>query len=441
MSVTQPALAPSTLSAVKLSTVESLVFSFLLVICMVQFGGAWYWGATDTSTFGADIYQPLGVPFRYLCWATIAGSTVLYLLNRPYTRLLRTAGPFLPMWVFGLVSGILGIDPVTSIRALLFWLVMALSACVGGLTLRPRLLLQVVFYTLGAMLVVSMVVSVAMPNLGTMIYGGEKVWRGVFAHKNGLGVVAMWTVVVAYLARPTVGNKQAIAVLLVSAICLVLSGSKGSLVVAISAIGYYVLLTILVRLRISTALAATAMTGGIVAASILAILLWIPVTSALGRDPTLTGRTVIWAAYIQHALDSWVLGQGPGSYSSVSAITEKLFQQLQAWGNIHQPHNSFIAAFGDGGLVGLTAYVGGIFYLTFVAPFRYRTPESLACAISGFLLLVGGLVEGRGVYFSSMDMMLVLILRSLAVRANLPDYPYRLGAKSFDNASPPARLR
>lgn len=396
----------------------------LFLICLVQFSTAWYWASLDLSEKNLEGGAPFSVPFRYLTWAAIAGCTVVYLYTRSGRTLAQVLAPFAAFLLIGFLATPLGDSIVDSVRALLFWFLMAFGAATCGLMLSPRQSLKILFWTLFVMLAGSLVVSVLFPDWGTHLYGFDNVWRGLFQRKNSLGIAAMWALVIAYFALPTLGPVKAGILFLLSAICLVMSGSAGSLAVSLGALGYFALLATLIRARLSTALGSSLLIGTVLALVVATLYLWEPVTTALGRDPTLTGRTVIWSMYLQEVQGHWLIGRGPGAFSPGSAISNRLFDLLLPFGAIRQPHSSYIIAIGEGGYLGLAAYVGALFYIAFVAPFRMRTPESLAAALAAFLVMMGGLIEGRGVYSTSFEAFLLIYFRALAVRSVLPDYPY-----------------
>ncbi len=94
-----------------------------------------------------------------------------------------------------------------------------------------------------------------------------------------------------------------------------------------------------------------------------------------------------------------------------------LFYMLEELGTIRQPHNAYILAFGEGGILGLTAYVSALAYMAFVAPFRHRTTESAICAMFAFAILLASISEGRGVFSSTVEGYLLLVFRTLSVRS------------------------
>ncbi|TQX89570.1 MULTISPECIES: O-antigen ligase family protein [unclassified Rhizobium] len=389
----------------------------LLVLCLIQFSGAWYWGGVDLTQEDLEGVQPFGVPFRYGVWLSISIAIFYYFTSHSYKAVGTALMPFLPFVGMGMISGIQGYSFINSFRIEIFWLLMALSGTIIGLLLPANLMARVMSLYLTVILILSIVLVIAVPKAGTEVYGGASVWKGAFQQKNYLGALAMWAAVFAFFFSKAVGRWKSLLLFLVAAICLVGSDSKGSLAVAFAAIGYYVLLMSMSRSRLSPFIGSAALIGTVLLLAVGVYFLWVPITGAFGRDATLTGRTDIWMAYLARVVDHWFLGQGPGAFTSVSPVTEDLFYQLAALGSIRQPHNIFIAVVGDGGVVGLFLFVSALFYVAFVLPFQKRTFEARLCAIGAFLIIVGGMVEGRVGYNASLDSFFLSLLLAARVRA------------------------
>ncbi len=389
----------------------------LLVLCLIQFSGAWYWGGVDLTQEDLEGVQPFGVPFRYGVWASISLAIFYYFSSYSYKAVGSALLPFLPFIGMGFISGVQGFSVVSSIRIEIFWLLMALSGTIIGLLLPANLMARVMSRYLTVILIISILLVVAVPTAGKEVYGGDSVWKGAFQQKNYLGALAMWATVFAFFFSKAVGRWQSLLLFMVAAVCLVGSDSKGSLAVAVAAIGYYVLLMSMSKSRLSPFIGSAALIGTVLLLAVGVYFLWVPITGAFGRDATLTGRTDIWMAYLGRVMDHWFLGQGPGAFTSVSPVTEDLFFQLAALGSIRQPHNIFIGVVGDGGVVGLFLFVAGLFYVAFVLPFQKKTFEARLCAIGAFLIMVGGMVEGRVGYSASLDAFFLSLLLAARVRA------------------------
>ena len=95
---------------------------------------------------------------------------------------------------------------------------------------------------------------------------------------------------------------------------------------------------------------------------------------ALGRDPTLTGRTEVWRHYLATIETRTLTGFGTGVFSTPSALNVAVGGTVpgQERAALHSPHSLYLGILGETGVVGLAAFVLAGLYLAFVAPFGAR---------------------------------------------------------------------
>lgn len=72
----------------------------LLVLCLIQFSGAWYWGGVDLTQEDLEGVQPFGVPFRYGVWLSISIAIFYYFTSHSYKAVGTALMPFLPLSVW-----------------------------------------------------------------------------------------------------------------------------------------------------------------------------------------------------------------------------------------------------------------------------------------------------------------------------------------------------
>jgi exopolysaccharide production protein ExoQ len=390
------------------------IFVFL---CLVQFSNAWYWPShTEFGNMTSPRYEKhFGVPFQYGMWLLIACVVGLHVARHGPDRMLVILKPWTLFWLVGVLAGVLGIQPVASLRHSTFWLVMAFSAATAGVELSPRQALAAVLASMLAMLAGSIVLALVAPGAGTEHYGSTAVWSGVFVSKNQLGwVAALACPIGVHGLRQDRMRALSASVLLAALVCMVFSQSKGALVAAVAGLGYMALLSMLSR-RFSDGLAALLAIGTGVGVVGLVKLVLPMALEMLGRDATLTGRTDIWDVYFSAMLQTPWLGQGPGSFTGLSTITEKLAAMLADLGGIYTPHNMFLGAFGDAGIFGLLAFCGSLLYIGVVDPMREGTPWARAMAGVCIVTIVGGMVEAHEVYSMGVGGFILVIGRAILV--------------------------
>lgn len=390
----------------------------LVLLCLVQFSSAWYWpshpefGDMNSHRFAKEF----GVLFRYPMWCLISGVVLLHVLRNGFGKIVTVLAPWLPFWFVGVLAGIVGFDPVASMRLLVFWLVMAVIAAVAGIELTPRQALGALIGSLLALLAVSAALAVLLPNAGTQSYGHSTVWSGVFISKNELGWVAAFALTLGlYGVAERSHTKLSACLLVLAVICLVQSQSKGSLLAAAAGAAYMCLLACLAK-RFSEALSAMMAIAIVLAGLVLGRALLPMLLDLLGRDATLTGRTDVWDVYLTAMMKTPWLGQGPGAFTGLSPITEKVAQMLADVGAIYTPHSMFLGAFGDAGILGLAAFCGSLLYVGLVDPMRDGTLLSKALAGMCVVTVVGGMVETHEVYNSGAGGFLLVFTRAILIR-------------------------
>lgn len=388
----------------------------LLFMCVVQFFGAWIYPKYEFggAALGSS-NKTLGVPFQYTLWLFILGASALFYRRRgvrPYVEVLQ---PFVPFFLIGLVAGAFGIDPFGSVRMLMLWSLMALSAVMLGYSIPPARALRALLWIMFGMLLLSTVWSVAMPSYGIQGGEGASLWRGLFLGKNVLGWIAALVLVVATAAyRPGQRRLPALTIVL-ALLCLVASGSKGSLVAAVAASAYGYFVPRLMRHVTPGFGTAIVLVGGL--CSIVLVALAAPIIlDLLGRDITLTGRTIIWKTYFLSMADTPWLGEGPGAYTSLSPITAILANRLNDLGAIATPHNMYLGVLGDAGLFGLFIFLGLMVYMALIVPAYRRTPLWMLSGTVGFLIMVDGMVETHEIFSPGPGWFLLILLRALALQ-------------------------
>ena len=134
--------------------------------------------------------------------------------------------------------------------------------------------------------------------------------------------------------------------------------------------------------------------------------------AAMGRNVTLTGRTTIWQAYFSRALDTWVFGAGPGSFTELSSATQDVGLRFQTLGRIYTPHNFFIAVFGETGIIGLLAY--GLAFATILFN-EWQVPHAKSRdLLQAFTLffLISGLDETHEVFGVGAGIFMIMLIRA-----------------------------
>lgn len=402
------------------------LYAIFVVMCLVQFSMAWIWDTPEFANLeGNSADKKFGVPYQYSIWLIIVGIFSLNFLQQKLHFALRVLKPFLPFWIIGCFAGVLGFSLVTSFRGLIMWMAMALAATLVGVNLPKKMALNSLFYGFFFIFLGSIALAVLNPEMGTQTYGDEAgVWRGMFLTKNQFGWVAAIGLVFALSAYKALPKNLRDVMIACALVCLLLSKSAGALLSALGAFGYSVWLRNLPT-NIGIEKASIIFLVSIATISIVFIMTFTPILEMLGRDPTLTGRTGIWAAFLEEIYKSPIIGRGPGAFTDVSPYTMPLALLLIEDGSIFTPHQMYIGAFGDAGILGLLSLLALLFYMVFVVPVKQRGLVTHSSAAVCMLIMLGGLMETHEIYRTGIGFFTLIFLRAVYI----PKAPKKIRTK------------
>lgn len=375
------------------------------------------------ATAGGTV-QALFTIGRYALWPLIIFGVGIHVLARGGQEIGKNMAIVMPFFMIGVVSAIFGFDLFTSLRMLMFWLFGVMAASAIGAEVPAYKVQKTLFAIMFVMMAASILLVLFVPSMAVGIDTrgpfGKGTWNGIFAGKNGLGWVAGYALVIcAFVPRTSIIVRLVMAALAVT--CLIFSGSQGSVAVVMATAAFVAVVWFLRRTSLSVGARASVLMA--------IVMITIPVSligsslalELLGRDASMTGRTDIWQAFFGRALNYWLIGAGPGSFTTGSSVTIDLTVALAKFGSILTPHNMFIAVFGETGIFGLIAYVSVLFYVAFVLPFRNERPIALATSSIAFMTAIGGIGETREVFGSAFAMFLLILMLSLTRKSTDQD--------------------
>jgi exopolysaccharide production protein ExoQ len=259
------------------------------------------------------------------------------------------------------------------------------------------LLRQQIYYLAWSLTIVSglsLLVSVLLPSYGVMQVINAGSWRGIFLHKNGLGLAMAVALVIFSLTlmQPSEegdhskqhskqhSKKQRWMTwsgLAIAFFLLLLSRSATGLTAGIVGVLTLPLYRILrFRYNLLVPVLTTLLFVVVAIATLIAIQ---PSGAAglLGRDVTLTGRTFIWANVWEAIGKKPLLGYGYSGFWTASNVYARLVWQLISWKPTH-PHNGLLKILLEigwgGALVAVSLFVAS-FVRALQALRRTRSPE------------------------------------------------------------------
>jgi exopolysaccharide production protein ExoQ len=203
----------------------------------------------------------------------------------------------------------------------------------------------------------SLIFVALFPNLGIMhVADLAGAWRGVFPHKNVLGpVMALAMFVELYvIVAATERSKWRFALLALYAALVVLSHSATALLLATgysAGAGLYLLWK-----RHRRAAALVVINGSIILVMGLIVVSSDPTLalSAIGKDPTLTGRTTLWEVVVAFIREKPVFGWGYRAMWVLDDPTTQLADRLTGGWGVTSSHNAFLEILLELGVAGMS---------------------------------------------------------------------------------------
>lgn len=267
--------------------------------------------------------------------------------------------------------------------------------------MREQMRLVAIALGIGGLL--SFFYAMAIPSVGRHV--GDKfdgAWKGIYSQKNNFSTTMTLTLLLFFVLgivnRPGLERQLARIGLAVSIIMIILSTSKSGLLIFM-AMMVVMVLTRLFRWRgrrsvLVLDLAGLGALGAIAGLSVT----WKDIVIGLGKDPTLSARTYIWAGAIDKIMDQPLLGYGRAAFwvpESLPALEVGLRADSKGFIPSHA-HNGFIDVAVDLGLIGLGLFIIGLLLTYLIAirrAYQAQEPEDLWPFAFLTLLVMSNLTE------------------------------------------------
>jgi O-antigen ligase len=259
----------------------------------------------------------------------------------------------------------------------------------------------------------SLAVMYLLPSYGAG-YAGE--WKGIFGHKNDLGIYILFLVSPAlFLKFDRVMRKVAISSVVVLSCVLVLkSESRTAWVLAALLAAYCVISRLLRHFKKLDSLIIFALLLLAITALIYVVFVnGAAVASSLGKGSDLSGRTRIWEAVLVAIAKRPLLGYGYGGFWN--QLEGESFNVISAVGfSLNHAHNGYLNLMLQLGIAGLAMFLWtlGRAILDWVHCYLAGERDSylLWCGAVLLLVVVGNLDESFILKYSSLVAMLYIVV-------------------------------
>jgi O-antigen ligase len=285
-------------------------------------------------------------------------SVIAYLLLRQASRIFRWLGAMqwtLPLATLVVASTLWSQFPLYTMRRSVAFALAGVFGLYLAMRFPVRRQLAILRITMLVLALGTIIMALGFPHLGLDASTGHHAdWQGVFTQKNACG--RMMVLATAVLLADWKPSWQRIASMALFLVVMYMSGSRSAWLIEVALLllwaGLMVAKRLEARARVLAALAALWFT----AASAVAAWLWLPaLLHWMGRDATLSGRTLIWKQTWIFILQRPLAGWGYDAFWR--GIQGEAFRVVAA---VHfmvfHAHNGFLEIWLELGLAGLLLF-------------------------------------------------------------------------------------
>ncbi|WP_255568062.1 O-antigen ligase [Brevundimonas sp. PAMC22021] len=257
-------------------------------------------------------------------------------------------------WPAWLMAGVLlvlafaskywSIDPEVTQRRVIAMAINAVFALYLGAAFRGAALPRLLMHTCLVMAVGSLIMVFAYPQIGVHQADNAGMWRGLWYEKNQMGLV-MVVGAASAAACLAVGDRRPWTALATFGLCSLLvlaSQSKTSLLCLLLGAGF--IGGVWSLRRGGAVMTVAGLWGGVLLAGGAAWLWFVDsaaVLTALGKDPSLTGRTLIWESLMRRVAERPWTGYGFSAFWGRDSVPAAFVRQETSW-PVPSAHNGWI---------------------------------------------------------------------------------------------------
>lgn len=339
-----------TLKRIYLFTTVFYYFGFLSFTSRLLKGGR----AEDLMSYNAS-----GNAGKQIIGILLLLAGVYLLLKADKKLLFSVLRKSLWWWVligFFLASIAWSYEPSITLRRSIAFITLVIAAFCVVMHFNAESLMYFIAKSLFTVAVMGLVYLVISP--GNALTGGEEGERanmfiGIIADKNGgARLYAYGILILVGLGKYHSRNNR--IMLAVFFLCLIFANSATAIVMVAAGIGLISLFKImLTRSPDINLLRVVIITLLLAAAAVIISFLYVFLLELLGRDPTLTNRTIIWALMDQYIEAESLFGYGFGAFWASDAV----LGFVERWGYIGNAHSGYYEALLHGGKVGLALVI------------------------------------------------------------------------------------
>ena len=358
-----------------------------------------FWGGFIFSSSAATAwYQTI----NSIVWLLVDISMILWVIVHPerFLNVLVANWPLLLCSVWASLSVCWSIEP----QATLYQSVQLFLTMLSGFVLSERLELEQFVKIIFCVETIALLLSIAISLLHIELYNDSiQMFRGIFPHKNILSInmiILASSSICLFLA-----GWHKVSTFLITFVALfvvIQAGSGTSAVCSVVMIGFYAIYISVKKYSLLT---------NIIFICVIAIISILLVSttdssagsfsiadtffSILGKDKSLTGRSILWSYGWQTFVDHFIIGVGYNAYTS-SLQSSFVIAEYALSQKLPYLHNNYLEVAVGLGIVGVVLFFTSILYLTLYAlklAVSSNNPIAAWPACYLFLILVYGGAE------------------------------------------------
>ncbi|WP_282166137.1 O-antigen ligase family protein [Shewanella japonica] len=394
---------------------EYILLSTMLFLVFFRTSGIGIGYPNVESQLGSASYLP-----QKLAQALILGLIIVYVYIYPKClQALRFNSVSLMLLGLAIVlSIVLSHYKGLSVRYLLSFVVVILPLCFYRARFGINAMVHNFSVFVFLVLICSFIYALLLPQYGIMAANHAGALRGLFLHKNVFGFFCVLTSLFClyYIISKNASNNKLYAfIYFLSFIGVAKSQSTTSLVLFGLGLICFVFFTFILSLsnpKVRVILYYLFLVIVFVSTFTFSVY-FEQITYALGKDPTLTGRTELWEILFYVGMDKPLFGHGLGLFSRPEIMHQ--FSLDFGW-EAKSAHNSFLDVFLGIGFVGLFAFLSLVLTNIFKFPFSHYASANRVLSASGIVtILCFGFSESgafMGVGFIWLTFIIFLFLSS-----------------------------
>lgn len=313
-----------------------LVRTWFILLPFLYYSNSGFPGAADAgSAQNASLTHQIGLLIVSVICATLIAKRFTAIMSASIRMM-----PVLALPVLALLSSAWSVDPRQSLVSGITFLCFMLFAIYIAETFSADGQLDLIMLTGAIAVPASIALALFVPSIGATPAG----WRGIFVHKQQCAAAVTLFLATALHWKPghaLLRPLRAVYVVL-CLILIIMSQSRTGWLLTLLAVALYGTLRFLQRLAAKDSLLVTLtaipVIGGL---AYLFSLLASLILSTVGKDPTLTERTVIWAAVWDAIIQRPLLGYGYEAFWRGLQGASKHVVLIAGW-NLYQAQSGYL---------------------------------------------------------------------------------------------------